>query len=157
MFWSGLSISGHCPCKFGHRHTVPGAGKGLFLIQFVGCRQPLLWTYFRLARDPGITDKVTSGPHLTVRRFFRPGGIELAAEDHARARGRHNEFLWHLLLDCHHGAEASAVHGNQVVRVDLLQGLHSLGYNFIRIRGQVPPANDGLCERPHPSRPIRST
>jgi hypothetical protein len=71
-------------------------------------------------------------------------GSELAAEDHARACGRHDELLWHVSLDCHHGAEASAMHGNQVVRVDLLQGFHGLGNDFIRIRGQVPPANHGV-------------
>jgi len=84
------------------------------------------------------------GRPLYTFRFVPAGESELGAEDHAGARGRHDQFLWHLLLDCHHGAEAGAVHGNQVVRVDLLQGLHGFGDDVIRIRGQVPPANHGV-------------
>jgi hypothetical protein len=43
-----------------------------------------------------------------------------------------------------HGAEAGAVHGNQVVRVDLLHGFHGPCDRFIRIGGQVPLANHGV-------------
>ena len=54
------------------------------------------------------------------RRDEMKSPMELATEDHARARRRHDELLWHLALDRHHGVEASTVHGNQIVRVDLL-------------------------------------
>ena len=36
------------------------------------------------------------------------------------------------------------MHGNQVVRIDLLHGFDGLGDEFIRVGSQMPPADHGV-------------
>src|SRR5947209_12578691 len=63
-------------------------------------------------------------------------------EDHACPCRRHDELLWHLAMDSVDRVNTRAVHGKDVVGVEILQGRDGLGHYLIRGGGEMETADD---------------
>src|SRR6266567_1213663 len=52
--------------------------------------------------------------------------------------------MWHPRLDQHTGVEAGTVHRDEVIGVDLLEGIHGLVHHIVGGGCEVPPAHHGV-------------
>src|SRR5574341_59295 len=79
----------------------------------------------------------------SVARFIStpPFGSPLSSKDHASARGRHDQLLRHRIVNGHDRVEPRAVHRDDVVGVDRLEGLDCLRDDVVRRRRQVEAAD----------------
>src|SRR5215468_6553179 len=68
--------------------------------------------------------------------------IHLGSEDHAGARRRHDELLGHLTVNRDDRVQTSAMHGDDVVGVDVLEGGNGFGDDFVGGCGQMEAAYD---------------
>ena len=92
---------------------------------------------------------LAADPRRRSTRLTRPPGAgrpagRLRAEDDPRPGRRQHQFARHLLLDRRDHREAGAVHRDQVVRVDILEGAHGAGDHLRWRRRQVPSSYHGV-------------
>ena len=77
-----------------------------------------------------------------MTRVQPPTVTQSCPEDHACPCRRHDELLWHLAMDSVDRVNTRAVHGKDIVGVEILQGRDGLGHYLIRGGGEMETADD---------------